>query len=174
MSQDTTATNSYFNLHTSGIGYLNRIREVPVRRGTPFLACDIAALHGSTDAVEYTRFDCRISGADAEHLVRRCMDAVNAGKKVLLSFWIGDIWVDPFLYEKGERAGQPGAGLKGRLLYIDWIKVDGVMKYKGPTKEDVLNGKTADVHAFDPDAAALLEPPVTAPQTESEPAATTH
>ena len=48
---------TYFNLHTVGIGYLNRVREVQVRRGQPFMACDIAALHGATDAVEYTRFD---------------------------------------------------------------------------------------------------------------------
>jgi hypothetical protein len=34
---------TYFNLHTVGIGYLNRVREVQVRRGQPFMACDIAA-----------------------------------------------------------------------------------------------------------------------------------
>ena len=39
-SQEAT---TYFNLHTVGIGYLNRVREVQVRRGQPFMACDIAA-----------------------------------------------------------------------------------------------------------------------------------
>ncbi|WP_282357188.1 STY4534 family ICE replication protein [Pseudomonas sp. PS01303] len=127
---------TYFNLHTVGIGYLNRVREVQVRRGQPFMACDIAALHGATDAVEYTRFDCKVAGGEAERLIRLYMDAVNAEKKVLLSFRIGDLWIDPFLYEKGERQGQPGASLKGRLLFIDWIKVNGTLEYKAPARQE--------------------------------------
>ncbi|EIK69168.1 hypothetical protein PseBG33_2147 [Pseudomonas synxantha BG33R] len=132
-SQEAT---TYFNLHTVGIGYLNRVREVQVRRGQPFLACDIAALHGATDAVEYTRFDCKVAGGEAERLIRLYMDAVKAEKKVLLSFRIGDLWIDPFLYEKGDKQGQPGASLKGRLLYIDWIKVNGAYEYKAPARQE--------------------------------------
>ncbi|MGV8863004.1 MAG: STY4534 family ICE replication protein [Pseudomonas sp.] len=126
---------TYFNLHTVGIGYLNRVREVQVRRGQPFMACDIAALHGATDAVEYTRFDCKVAGCEAERLIRLYADAVHAEKKVLVSFRIGDLWIDPFLYTKGEKQGQPGASLKGRLLFIDWIKVNGTFEYKAPAKQ---------------------------------------
>ncbi|MCD7038836.1 Protein of unknown function [Pseudomonas syringae] len=132
-SQEAT---TYFNLHTVGIGYLNRVREVQVRRGQPFMACDIAALHGATDAVEYTRFDCKVAGGEAERLIRLYMDAVHAEKKVLLSFRIGDLWIDPFLYEKGAKQGQPGASLKGRLLFIDWIKVNGTFEYKAPARQE--------------------------------------
>lgn len=133
MSQSNES--QFFDLHTSGIGYLNRIREVPVRRGPAFLACDVAALHGSVNEVEYTRFDCKVAGGEAERLVRRCMQAVKADKKVLISFRIGDIWVDPFVYEKGEKKGQPGASLKGRLLFIAWIKVDGDLVYKAEVRQ---------------------------------------
>ncbi|WP_334109179.1 DUF3577 domain-containing protein, partial [Methylobacillus sp.] len=45
----TSNEKSYFDLHTSGIGYIQRAREVPVRggrRAQPFLACTIAALVG--------------------------------------------------------------------------------------------------------------------------------
>ena len=56
-----TQETKYFDLHVHGIGYVNRIREVPVKRGNPFWACDIAALHGAEDDVEFTRFDCRVS-----------------------------------------------------------------------------------------------------------------
>ncbi|HHK5235871.1 TPA: DUF3577 domain-containing protein, partial [Pseudomonas aeruginosa] len=45
----TSNEKSYFDLHTSGIGYIQRVREVPVRggrRAQPFLACTIAALVG--------------------------------------------------------------------------------------------------------------------------------
>src|SRR3546814_5155924 len=64
------------------------------------------------------------------------MDAVKAEKKVLLSFRIGDLWIDPFLYEKGDKQGQPGASLKGRLLFIDWIKVNGTFEYKAPARQE--------------------------------------
>jgi hypothetical protein len=137
MTQSISDEPRYFDLHARGIGYLNRIREVQLQRGPAFMACDIAALHGPADAVQYTRFDCKVSGAEAERLVRRCWDAVNAQKKVLVAFRISDLWVDPFLYEKGERAGQPGASLKARLLYLGWIKIDGQLVYKAePRQED--------------------------------------
>lgn len=96
MSNNTQAQEAkYFDLHTTGIGYLNRIREVPIRRGEPFLAVTVAALHGAADSVEYSYIDCKVVGAQAEKLVRRCKEAVEAEKKVLISFRIGDIWADP-------------------------------------------------------------------------------
>ncbi|WP_226507219.1 STY4534 family ICE replication protein [Pseudomonas sp. MWU16-30317] len=139
MTQSTTPTQttSYFNLHTQGIGYLNRVREVTVRRGQPFMACDIAALHGASDDVEYTRFDCKVAGGEAERLIRQYMADVQAERKVLLGFRIGDLWTDAFIYEKGERQGQPGASLKGRLIFIEWIKVDGTLVYKAPARTPV-------------------------------------
>ena len=59
----STQNNQYFDLHTSGIGYLNRIRNVTVRKGKPFLAVTVAALHGATENIEYTYIDCRVTGA---------------------------------------------------------------------------------------------------------------
>ena len=48
---------SHFDLHVTGIGYLNRIREVKPRKGSTFHACSINALRGDGEAPEYTRFD---------------------------------------------------------------------------------------------------------------------
>jgi hypothetical protein len=124
----------FFDLHTTGIGYLNRIREVNVRKGPAFLACTVAALHGSADDVEYSYIDCKVAGAEAQKLVRRCKEAVDAGKKVLVSFKIGDIWTDPFIYQNGDKKGQPGAQLKGRLLFIGRISVDGDEVYRAPER----------------------------------------
>ena len=62
----TTSTDkSYFDLHITGLGYLNRIREVKPKKGDAFLACDIAALNGPSDDVAYVRFDTRVSGSSA-------------------------------------------------------------------------------------------------------------
>lgn len=136
MSNTQTNETKFFDLHTTGIGYLNRIREVKPRgKGKPFMAVAVAALRGSTDAVEYSYIDCNVVGAEAEKLVRRCQEAVVAGKKVLVSFRIGDIWTDAFTYEKGDKKGQPGASLKGRLLFIGWIKVNGETVYEAKPKD---------------------------------------
>ncbi|WP_409282775.1 STY4534 family ICE replication protein [Pseudomonas putida] len=144
----TTASNNapttYFNLHTQGIGYLNRVREVPVRRGQAFMACDIAALHGASDDVEYTRFDCKVASGEADRLIREHLEDVRAERKVLIAFRIGDLWVDPFMYEKGERKGQPGASLKGRLIFIEWIKVDGQFSYRAPARTDTAAPEAAE------------------------------
>ncbi|KPW43958.1 hypothetical protein ALO95_00689 [Pseudomonas syringae pv. antirrhini] len=53
----TSNEKSFFDLHITGLDYLNRIREVKPKKGSPFLACDIAALNGPSDDVSYVRFD---------------------------------------------------------------------------------------------------------------------
>ncbi|MBI6855912.1 DUF3577 domain-containing protein [Pseudomonas cichorii] len=125
----------YFDMHTTGIGYLNRIREVKPKKGAPFMAVTVAALHGKSDAVEYSYIDCNVVGAEAEKLIRRCTEAVDAGKKVLVSFRIGDIWADVFTYTSGPKQGQTSASLKGRLLYLAWIKVEGETVYEAKPKD---------------------------------------
>ncbi|MCE8005278.1 STY4534 family ICE replication protein [Billgrantia ethanolica] len=128
--------NSFFDLHITGLGYLNRIREVTPKRGDAFWACDIAALNGPTDDVSYTRFDCRVSGREAEKLVKRCQQAVDMKRKVLIGFKLGDLWTDTFIYSRGEKAGQTGVSLKARLLFISWIKIDAEMVYQAPRHDE--------------------------------------
>ncbi|TVP80704.1 STY4534 family ICE replication protein [Thioalkalivibrio sp.] len=127
----------YFDLHVTGIGYLGRAREVPVRRGEPFLALEINALHGAADQVEYTRFDCRVTGGEAQMLVRRFMPRINdRDAKVLVGFRLGDLYPDVFTYQTGEKAGQTGVSLKARLLKIHWIKVNGEWVYTAEASEE--------------------------------------
>lgn len=121
---------SYFDLHIDGVGYVNRIREVTPKRGAPFLACEVAAIVGPADSAEYRRFDVRVSGTDAQHLIRRCEQAVKEEKKVLIGFRLGDLWTDIFKYARGPKEGETGVSLKARLLFISWIKVDGDLVYK--------------------------------------------
>jgi hypothetical protein len=122
--------NAFFDLHITGLGYLNRIREVKPKKGEAFLACDIAALNGPTDSPEYRRFDVRVSGSEAQQLVRRCVQAVESERKVLIGFRLGDLWADTFTYAKGTRAGEQGVSLKARLLVVNWIKIDGEFVHK--------------------------------------------
>ncbi|MCK9987920.1 MAG: hypothetical protein AzoDbin1_04392 [Azoarcus sp.] len=154
----TSPEKSYFDLHITGLGYLNRIREVKPKKGDAFLACDIAALNGPSDDVSYVRFDTRVSGSEAQHLVRRCIDAVEAERKVMIWFRLGDLWTDTFTYSKGKRAGEQGVSLKARLLFISWIKVDGKLVYKAEPKP--TDGDERDT-----------EVPATSAPAESQPAA---
>ena len=163
----TSSEKTFFNLHITGLGYLNRIREVTPRKGESFLACDIAALNGPSDAPEYRRFDVRVSGTEAQHLIRRCSEAVEADKKVLIGFRLGDLWTDTFTYTKGERAGQQGVSLKARLLFVQWIKVDGEMVYKAEPKSTESSGEAASPDASDASAEPAPDIPDDAETTVS-------
>ncbi len=121
----TNVTTKYFDLHTSGIGYLNRVREVTPQEGNPFLAVTIAALRGSVENVQYTHFECRVSGRAAQDRVRALAPAVEDRAKVLVGFTLSDLYAEPFTYKNGEKAGESGVSLKARLLRLSWAKVDG-------------------------------------------------
>ena len=126
MSESSQASSpSFFNLHVEGVGYLNRVRTVKPKKGQEFLACTVAALRGSDSDVSYTKFDCRVSGADAQAIVKRLENDVAADKAVIIGFRIADIYPEMFTFEKGDRKGQPGVSIKGRLLRIKFAKVNG-------------------------------------------------
>ena len=88
----------FFDLHTRGIGYLNRTRWVTTkgkggRRGEPFLACSINALHGDVEDPNTSLFDCRVSGNDAQRIVQAVMPDVEAKKKVIVGFTLSLIHI---------------------------------------------------------------------------------
>ena len=121
----TNEPTKYFDLHTDGLGYLNHIREVTPNEGTPFLSVTIAALRGSVDNVQYTHFECRVSGKQAQDIVRKLKPAVEGSSKVLIGFTLSDLYAESFIFKSGDKAGETGISLKARLLRIAWAKVDG-------------------------------------------------
>lgn len=116
----------YFDLHTEGLGYLNRIRVVPVRKGDAYLCCAISALRGSAEAPEYTYFDLKVSGAAAKRAVGMLRTAVDNDQKVLIGFKAGDTYPEVFIYENGPKKGQTGVSTKGRLLRVRRARIDGM------------------------------------------------
>ena len=115
----------YFDLLTTGLGYLNRVREVTPEEGNPFLSVTLAALRGSADNAQYTHFECRVAGKQAKAVVRALQAAVEDDRKVLVSFILSDLYPEVFTYKKGDKAGETGISLKARLLRVGWAKVDG-------------------------------------------------
>ncbi|ECE2104803.1 STY4534 family ICE replication protein [Salmonella enterica subsp. enterica serovar Newport] len=125
---------SSFNLHIDGLGYLSNIREINTATGS-FLSCTINALHGSTEKPEYTRFDATVSGKQTSSLIRRCQNAVNEEKKVLIGFKLSNLTADVFTLTKGDHVGESRASLRARLIKISFIKVGQSMVYKAEKPE---------------------------------------
>lgn len=132
----------YFDLHTRGIAYVNRLRHVTPKKGQPFLACTLAALRGRTDEPEYTYIDVRVYNDTARVLLESCQEALENKQKVLIGFTVGDIYPETFVYEKGEKKGQTGCGIKGRLIKISLIKINGHHVY--PEYDDAQQQQPAD------------------------------
>lgn len=165
----TSNDKTFYNLHTTGLGYLNRVREVKPKKADPFLACDIKALNGASDKLSYVRFDARVSGTEAQHLIRRCANAVKAEKKVLIGFRVGDLWGDIFTHTKGKKTGEQDVSFKVRLLFISWIKVDGVLVYKAEPKPTDSDERESDIPS--PETPTPEEAPAPASPTPAAEAA---
>lgn len=139
----------FFDLHVTGVGYINRIRKVNPKRGNAFWACDISALNGPADGVEYRRFDCRVSGQEAERLIKKLNATVvdrkekgGSDPKILVGFKLGDLYPDMYTRTKGDRAGETAVSLKARLLFVNWVKVDGEKVYEAPKREEANLSET--------------------------------
>lgn len=124
-----TPSDNYVNLHTSGLGYVSRVREVAVRKGKPFMSATIRAMHGEkgvNDGMNFVPFDVKAATEEAEWHLRNLNDLMSQRPdlKVMVQFKIGDFYIDTFKYTSGEKAGQTGTMLKGRLLqiYRVWTK----------------------------------------------------
>jgi hypothetical protein len=136
-----TQAQEFFNLHLNGVGYLSRVRWVEPgarragRRADRFLSCAINAMHGDAAAVNYTYFDLKVTGQEAIEVTQTLQAATEQGRRVLVSFKAADIY--PHMYERRVRVdGEPtderemAALIKGRLILIHSVKVDGELVFK--------------------------------------------
>ncbi|WP_258875537.1 DUF3577 domain-containing protein [Paraburkholderia sp. BL27I4N3] len=153
----------YFDLHLRGLGYLSRVRDVAAKgngrsKAKPFLACAISAFHGDPNVengIVYLSLDLIVAGEKAREAVRAVMDDANdPDVKVLVAFRSGDHYIRTF-ERTGNRAGETGAVLKGRLLKLFWVKVDGQEVYRdesdGSDDADTENDQAPErVNAYVP------------------------
>ena len=164
-------------LITRGIGYLSRPKDVTPKDGDPFLSCCVAALAGPVDEPEYRYFDTIVATPEAEHLVRRCVQAIEGDRKVLIAFRLNDMKIDPYIRTKGEHAGEPAASLESTLVHIGLIKIDGTQVYptsqaqaEAPPAEDASASEADDAidTAADPAADQPAEPAEREPEAQVE------
>ena len=122
------STSNFINLHTSGIGYIRRVRNVAVRKGGAFYAASISAMFGEKgvkDGVQYVPYDVKAVSEQAEQVLQLIQaDANDQNKRVMVRFNIGDAYIDSFKHQSGARAGETGLTMKGRLLFVThaWVK----------------------------------------------------
>lgn len=116
----------FFDLHTSGIGYLNRSRTVNPTQGNPYESVSIAALHGRSDSPSYSYFDTRVVGSDALDFVKQHKDTINdRASKVLVRFKVGDGTASSYEVKSGDNKGNRNHVIKARLLQITWASING-------------------------------------------------
>jgi hypothetical protein len=117
------------------------------RSGDRFLACAINALRGDVNDPAYTYFDLRVNGEEAIELVEQLQKDVDEGRKVFVAFKLGDFY--PHAYERDEMderrrptgKKETATLIKGRLLLITHVKVDGEVVY---SRDDDQGGESRD------------------------------
>lgn len=129
----STQDNNYFDLLTTGVGFVNRFRLVKPSNGDPYYSITIAAMRGKANAdgkIAKTYIDCNIVG-DAVEMVKHIepLFANEAEPAVMVKFVVGDLELKSFEYQSGNKKGERGYALKGRLFDIKWFKVDGKIFY---------------------------------------------
>jgi len=124
----------YFNLHTKGVGYINRFREVKTQAGK-FCSVTVGFLRGSADNVQYTYVDCIVRNKEVCEVLKAKQDVINGDNKVLAVVTVGDIYAESFDYN-----GKTLAGMKGRLIGMTQLKVDGqIVWQKAESESDEQN-----------------------------------
>lgn len=121
----TTRALNYFNLLTTGVGYLNSVKEISPDDEMPFLVVNIAALRGHPNSVKKTYFSAIVSGAHAHEWIRLLADEVVQGRKVLLRFRLSDIEGSTYSPKDSDPDEPPRVTLRTRLVGVDWARVDG-------------------------------------------------
>ncbi len=160
----------FFDLHTMGIGYLNRARTVTPTQGQPYMSVSIAALHGRSDSPSYSYIDTRIVGSDALDFVKRYEKSINnRDSKVLVRFKVGDGKPDSYEVQSGDNKSKRNHVIKARLLQITWAKVnDDVVLQPAETEGDPRVSGSDPSGAGD-EAAAEPQAPVQAAGADTQP-----
>ena len=163
---NTTQTETkFFDLHTAGIGYLNRLRTVKPANSRPYQSVSIAALRGNTDNAQYTYFDCIVVEEEAKNVLLNLVDTDEKDAKYMIGFNIGDIYPETFTYKSGNKQGQTGISLKGRLIKIKWLRKNNELIYE-PQKTSAV--EQADQQAQPAGVQTKTQPVVNQNQAQGE------
>lgn len=128
----TNTTTKYFDLHVEGCGYLSRARQVSLKKAAPYWSVSIAACRGEAGDKQKTYFDVNVVGEQAQALIAEYAETINNRERsVFVTFKLGDIYPETFVYgETSKKKGETGVMLKGRLLQLRYVAIDGQEVYR--------------------------------------------
>ncbi len=145
-SQSKVQVSGYYDLIVRGMGYLSRVRLVKSKGSAPQLWCSVCAVRGNADPEDrdYSYFDLRVVGEEAKELIPMLKGHIEAGRKVFISFSVGDIYADPYqrrIKVNGVLTGEtePAALIKGRLLAVSRAWADGEVVFEKPSQVEGEN-----------------------------------
>ena len=132
------SSKTYFSFIATGVAYVNRVKQILPQKGvdtfTPYWTVKLAVLVSERDEkVHYRYIDCTIPAEEAAKLI--CLystEANNPKFKVLIGFRISNLQAKTFTRKDGEYASM----LKGRLIKVGWLKVDGRTVYSAEPVAD--------------------------------------
>ncbi len=132
----------YFDPCFSGEGYLSRIRQVKPKGAKPYFAVAVSFPKGKRkledgEKREYLYLDCNVEGESALDLIKKLGWVVDQDQNA--SIWcsrinIGDLWLDQY---PDKNTGLPKPCLKGRLLFLGSIWVNGEVYYQHVSKKQL-------------------------------------
>lgn len=149
-TQTTSAQPKAYNLHTVGVGFINRLRLVKPQnsKGKGYWCVSIGALYGVEDEngrCESSLYDLRVVGSKAIDSVQQLKANFDEGHKIFVEFKAGDTRADAFQYTKGERKDQWGSCIKGTLLQLRKAWVNGELVIDTSQQEQSTSVTTEDV-----------------------------
>ncbi len=124
---------SFYDIHISGIGFLDRIRMVTPKDREPFMAVTVGlqdgeVLDGDYSKVSTTYLDCIVSGPRVfnilnDHVLQENVDQANTVIRAVVK--TGGLDAETFTYTQGPKQGQTGVSLKSRLFQITHLYIAG-------------------------------------------------
>ena len=143
----TAERNRYFNQYANGIGYLNSIREFGADGKPSRYAVQVSVIQGPADNVHYESHDLVIASKTVLAKVVEYQQAIESeDTKVLIHFNMINPRAQPFMYKKGDRAGELGSVISGFLSRILSLKIDGELVYKDQRTFDDQEGASQAVN----------------------------
>ncbi len=143
----------YNDLHSTGIGYLNRARTVQPKQGKPYESVSLTAICGRVDSPSYVYYDVSVIAKALEKylLLKDCINDPN--KKVLVRFKVGDGVPDSYVTKDKEGNNIRRHIIKARMLNITWASIDGQVVQFDLTEDEPDNTAESGVVANQHDAA---------------------
>ena len=144
---------SHYDTSFKGLCYVNRVRMVTPAKSDPYRAVTLSvksgkrvSTEGKGDKPEFTiPLDCKVVSAQAQmifdQILEQHWDEENP-PVISAAFDVGDIYPDAYVGTRGKNAGQTVQVLKGRLLKLHDVYVNGE-RIDAPTEAgDVGNADT--------------------------------